>query len=418
MPPDARAAPDGVIFGGVKAPLDGIRVIDWTIWQQGPVSSAMLGDLGAEVIKLEEPERGDPGRGLLSGGSGVVSPGAFYFETNNRHKKSLAINLKHREAREIVYRLAERSDVFIQNFRQGVAKRLGLAYADLRKRNPRLIYASASGYGPEGPESNRPSFDYLGQARSGVMNAVGAPGQPPTYIYGGIADQMGAIMVAYGVVTALLARERYGVGQEIDASHLGSMMAVQGLNISSVLIEGHEMSRRAREEAYNPLWNHYRCADGQWLCLGMLQPDRYWKDLCHAMGLDELIEDPRYADMISRGKNSRDVIAIFDRVFATKPRTEWVAILERGGDFIFSVVNAVADLPNDPQVIANRYVVDYEHPRRGAMKVLGMPIRFSETPGESRGVAPELGEHTEQILVDMLGYDWTEVARLRESGVI
>ncbi len=403
----------------MKAPLEGIRIIDWTIWQQGPVSTAMLGDLGAEVIKLEEPERGDPGRGLVSGGSGALSPGGFYFEANNRHKKSLAINLKHPEAREIVYRLAEKSDVFIQNFRQGVATRLGLAYDDLRPRNPRLIYASASGYGPEGPESNRPSFDYLGQARSGVMNAVGGPDLPPTYIHGGVADQMGAIMVAYGVITALFARERYGIGQEVDASHLGSMMALQGLNVSSVLIGGQEMPRRSRENAYNPLWNHYRCADGGWLCLGMLQPDRYWKDFCRALGLDKLAADPRYADMISRGKHAPEIIEILDRAFATRPRQEWIGILERGGgDFIFSVVNTISELPNDPQVIANRYVVDYEHPRRGPMKVLGMPIRFSATPGESRGVAPELGEHTEQILIEMLGYDWPEVARLRESGVI
>jgi crotonobetainyl-CoA:carnitine CoA-transferase CaiB-like acyl-CoA transferase len=348
----------------------------------------------------------------------VVSPGGYYFETNNRHKKSLAINLKHPEAREIVYRLAEKSDVFVQNFRQGVARRLGLGYEDLRARNPRLIYASASGYGPEGPESGRPSFDYLGQARSGVMNVVGAPDQPPTYINGGIADQMGGIMVAYGVITALLARERYGIGQEVDASHLGSMMALQGLNVSSVLFGGHEMPRRAREEAYNPLWNHYRCADGRWLCLGMLQPDRYWKDICRALGLEELAEDPRFADMIERGKHCREAIELFDRAFAKRPRDEWVAILERSGDFIFSVVNTIADLPNDPQVVANRYVVDYEHPRRGPIRVLGMPIRLSATPGESRGVAPELGEHTEQIMTEMLGYEWADVARLREAGAI
>ena len=250
------------------------------------------------------------------------------------------------------------------------------------------------------------------------MNAVGAPDLPPTYIHGGIADQMGGIMVAYGVITALFARERYGIGQEVDASHLGSMMALQGLNVSSVLIGGREMPRRARENAYNPLWNHYRCADGAWLCLGMLQPDRYWQDFCRALGLDELGADPRYADLASRGKHAPEIIEIFDRAFATRPRREWIEILERAGDFIFSIVNTISDLPNDPQVIANRYVVDYEHPRRGAMQVLGMPVRFSATPGESRGVAPELGEHTEQILIETLGYDWAEVARLRESGVI
>ncbi len=378
----------------------------------------MLGDLGAEVIKLEEPERGDPGRGLISGGSGAISPNGFYFEVNNRHKKSLAINLKHPEAREIVYRLAEKSDVFIQNFRQGVAGRLGLGYEELRARNPQIIYANASGYGPDGPDSGKPSFDYLGQARSGIMNVVGGPEVPPTYIHGGVADQMGGIMMAYAVVTALLARERHGVGQEVDISHLGSMMALQGLNISSVLIGGREMPRRPRENAYNPLWNHYRCADNRWLCLGMLQPDRYWKDFCTALGLDELIDDPRYAEMIPRGKHAAEVIAIFDRVFITRPRHEWVEVLEHGGDFIFTVVNTIAELPDDPQVVANDYVTSYDHPRRGPLRVLGMPVRFSATPGDSRGFAPELGEHTETILVDLLGCDWDEVARLREAGVI
>lgn len=402
----------------MSAPLEGIRIIDWTIWQQGPVATAMLGDLGAEVIKIEERERGDPGRGLISGGSGAVSPNGFYFEANNRHKKSLALNLKHPHAREVVYRLVKHSDVFVQNFRKGVAARLGLDYQALSAHNPRLICASASGYGPEGPESHKPSFDYLGQARSGVMRAIGAPDLPPTYVYGGIADQMGAVMLAYGVVTALFVRARTGVGQEVDVSHLGSMMALQGLNVSSVLLGGQEMPRRSRANAFNPLWNHYRCADERWICLGMLQPDRYWKDFCRVIGLPGFAGDSRFAEMTSRGQYSREIIAEFDRVFATRPRDEWIRMLDGAGDFIFTIVNTLSELPTDPQVIANNYVVDYQHPRRGPMKVLGMPVRFSRTPGESRGPAPELGEHTEAIMVELLGYGWEEVARLREDGVI
>src|SRR5271157_762416 len=186
----------------MDAPLKGIRVIDWTIWQQGPVATTMLADLGAEVIKIEERESGDPGRWILAVAGGSTTKGArnFYFEANNRHKRSLALDLKKPQAREIIYKLAARSDVFVQNFRKGVARRLGLGYEALSAHNPRLIYANASGYGPEGPESGDPSFDYLGQARSGIMNAIGAPDLPPTYIQGGIADQMGAIMLAMGVV--------------------------------------------------------------------------------------------------------------------------------------------------------------------------------------------------------------------------
>ncbi|MGH7906645.1 MAG: CaiB/BaiF CoA transferase family protein, partial [Candidatus Binataceae bacterium] len=360
----------------------------------------------------------DPGRGLFSGASGLLTPNGFYFEANNRHKKSLTLNLKHPEAAGIVHRLAARSDVFVQNFRQGIARRLRIDYANLSALNPRLIYGNATGYGPQGPESGSPSFDYMGQARSGVMNAIGAPDSPPSYIYGGVADQMGAIMLAYGIITALYVRERTGVGQQVDISHLGSMMALQGLNVSSVLIGGREMPRRSREEAYNPLWNHYRCGDGRWLCLGMLQPDRYWKDFCRALALDDLAADPRYEEIVARGKHSRELIAILDGAFATRPREEWIKILQAGGDFIFTVMNTLSDLPEDPQVIANRYVLDYDHPRSGPMKVLGMPVHFSRTPGDSRGPAPELGEHTEAILVEMLGYSWEEVAALREAGAI
>jgi crotonobetainyl-CoA:carnitine CoA-transferase CaiB-like acyl-CoA transferase len=404
----------------MSGPLDGIRIIDWTIWQQGPVATQMLADLGAEVIKIEERERGDPGRGITAvAGSATVRSGRnYYFEANNKHKKSIALNLKQPEAREIVHRLARHSDVFVQNFRKGVAQRLGLGYADLCALNPRIIYASASGYGPEGPDSGEPSFDYLGQARSGIMNAVGSGSTAPTYVYGGIADQMGAIMLAYGVLAALFARERTGVGQEVDASHLGSMMALQGLNVVARTIMGKEFPRNTRANAYNPLWNHYRCADDKWISLAMLQPDRYWKDFCEVVGKPELIADPRFAEVKIRGKNSAALVAIFDDVFATRPRHEWMRVLKGRGDFIYTIVNSVTDLPDDPQVRANDYVVDYDHPALGNLTLLGMPVKLSVTPGEPRGHAPELGEHTELLLTEMLGYSWDDVARLREANVI
>jgi crotonobetainyl-CoA:carnitine CoA-transferase CaiB-like acyl-CoA transferase len=404
----------------MEGPLTGIRIIDWTIWQQGPVATQMLADLGADVIKLEERERGDPGRGIaaISGGSTDKGSRNFYFEANNKHKKSIALDLKRPEAREIVYKLAAHSDVFVQNFRKGVAARLGIDYAALKRHNPKLIYANASGYGPSGPDSGEPSFDYLGQARSGIMNTLCADVSEPVYIRGGIADQMGAIMLAYGVLAALLARERYGVGQEVDASHLGSMIALQGLNVAFRTIMGHEFPRTTRSDAYNPLWNHYRCADGQWLCLGMLQPDRYWADLCKTLGRPELENDERFKDIKSRGKNAPELIKVLDEIFATRPRAEWMKVLKEGGDFIFTIVNSVGDLPNDPQVQANQYVVDYEHPALGQLTLLGMPVKLSATPGEPRGHAPELGEHTEAIMTELLGYSWDDVAKLKEANVI
>jgi CoA:oxalate CoA-transferase len=401
-------------------PLEGIRVLDWTIWQQGPVSTAMLGDLGAEVIKLEERESGDPGRYLAAiGGASLADRPNFYFEANNRNKQSLALDLKQPEAREIVYELVEKSDVFVQNFRKGVAARLGLDYATLKARNPKLIYASATGYGPEGPDSADPSFDHLGLARSGIMNAAGEPDMPPLAIAGGIADQMGAVMLAYGILAALLARERHGVGQEVDASHLGSMMWLQGLSLSCRLMAGFAFPRSFRAQAGNPLWNHYRCQDDRWLALAMLQSDRYWADFAAAIGRPELAEDERFASQGARTEHRAECVAILDAAFATRPREDWIAHLRASkGDFIFTIVNAPGDLPDDPQVRVNGYVVDFDHPQFGKTPMLGLPVRLGETPGSIRLPAPEHGQHNEQILLDLLGYDWDRISALQEKGVI
>ena len=399
-------------------PLEWLRVIDWTIWQQGPVASAMLGDLGAEVIKLESKDGGDPGRGIVAIAGQKSARLNFYFEANNRNKQSLALDLKQPEAREIVYRLAAVSDVFVQNFRKGVADRLGLGADELRTRNPRLIYANATGYGPEGPESGDPSFDQLGLARSGIMFAAGEPDMPPQPIGGGIADQMGAILLAYGVLAAVISRERYGVGQVVDASHLGSMSFLQGLSLTSRLINGAAFPRVPRARAFNPLWNHYRCGDDKWIALGMLQPDRYWADFTRAIGRPELETDARFATMGARAGNCAALIEILDAVFASRPRAEWLDILRKGGDFIFTIVNSLNDLPDDPQMIANEYIREFDHPTHGPTKYVGIPVRLSETPGSIRAPAPEHGQHTELLLTELLGYGWDEVSGLRERGVI
>ncbi len=405
----------------MKRPLDGVRIIDWTIWQQGPVSTMMLADLGAEVIKIEERVGGDPGRGVLSiAGAlvGATSGPNFYFEANNRHKQSLTLDLKNPKAIEIVYQLAEKSDVFVQNFRKGVADKLGIGYEALSQRNPQLIYASATGYGPFGPDSGEPSFDYMGLARSGIMTAVGEPQMEPLSIAGGIADQMGAIMLAYGVMAALLAREKYGMGQEVDISHLGSMTALQGLNVACKAILGKEFKRMPRAAAPSPLWNHYKCGDDKWICLAMPQQDRYWSDFCKVLGIEHVLDDPRFATMGDRADNAKDLIPILDAAFTSRPRDDWMKALKEGGDFIYTVVNTIADLPTDEQMLANEYIVDYEHPRIGKTQLVGVPVRLSKTPGNPKGAAPEFGEHTEHILTDLLDYSWEDVAKLREEEVI
>ena len=403
----------------MSLPLEGIRVLDWTIWQQGPICSSMLADMGADVIKIEQTGIGDPGRSLVSAGGAEVKRANWYFESHNRGKRGITLDFSKPEGREVLYALAEKSDVFVQNFRQGVAARLGLDYTTLREKNPRLIYASATGYGPHGPESGEPSFDHLGLARSGIMLAAGEPDMPPLGISGGIADQMGGAMLAYGVMTALFARERTGRGQEVNGSHLGSMLFLQGLSVSMKLMAGIAMPRSFRARAYNPLWNHYRCQDGKWLALAMLQSDRYWPDFVRAIGHPELATDPRFENLGVRARNAAECVAIIDAAFAGKPRAEWIRVLnEDPGDYIFTIVNSVDDLPDDPQVQANDYIVTIDHPQCGPTKMVGVPVQLSETPGSVRFPAPELGQHTEEILIGLLGWDWDRISALREKGVI
>jgi len=250
------------------------------------------------------------------------------------------------------------------------------------------------------------------------MYSCGEPDDEPLAIAGGIADQMGAIMLAYGIVTALLARERTGRGQEVDASHLGSMAWLQGLGLSARLMLGRALPRQARRFATNPLWNHYRCGDGLWLALSMLQPDRYWERFCAVLEIPEAAADARFKSMLDRMMNAGECIALLDQVFARRPRAEWLRRLAAGGDFIYSIINAVDDLPDDPQMQANGYVTAFEHPAFGPTQVVGLPVRLSDTPGSIRLPAPEFGQHTEAILTEVLGYSWEEIGRLRDDEVI
>jgi len=405
----------------MATPLEGIRILDWTQWQMGTVATAMLADLGAEVIHIEDRERGDPGRGLkTTRGIWLDLPGGrnAYFEYNNRSKKGIAIDLKKNEGKQIIYRLVRSSDIFVHNYRQGVPERLGLDYETLSQYNPKLIYAALSGYGLKGPEAEEPAFDYLGLARSGIMTIVGEPDFPPSGFVGGIADQMGAIMTGYGILVALLARERFGVGQKIDVSHLGSMMALEGLAIAIMLFKGQELPREDRRKVANPLWNHYQCADGKWLVLGMLQPDRRWPFVCKALGIEHLEKDPRFENMDKRRENSEELISIMDKIFITKPSAKWMRILKDAGDIICTPVQSLSDLVNDPQVLANEYITEFNHKVLGSIKTMGIPIRLSKTPGAIKCEAPEFGEHTEEVLIEVGGYTWEEIAKFKEQEVI
>jgi len=399
-------------------PLEGYRVLDLSMWQQGPVAATMLADMGAEVIKLERPDGGDPGRGITSVLGTETTTLNWYFENNNRNKKSVTLNLQHPESKIILHRLVKESDVFLQNFRPGVAKRLGVDYESLYQVNPRIIHASGSGYGLKGPEAERPAFDIIALARGGIMTMSGEPGAPPDAA-SSIADQTGATLLAYGIVLALLARERTGVGQQVDVSLLGGQIWLQGLIIQGSLfnLEFQQRRRVPRIERTNPLWNVYLCKDGKWLVLSMLQSDRYWSRFCKVLGIEQLENDTRFSNSTVRGENCQELISILDKLFATKNVGEWLDLLWKE-DLISAQVQNHEDLPHDPQVLANDYIIDFEHPVGGKVQYVGIPVNLSATPGRLRHAAPELGQHTEEVLIEVAGYTWDEIAELRDKGVI
>lgn len=406
--------------------LAGLKVIDWTIWQFGPIAATMLGDLGADVIKVESLD-GDPGRAVFASGGvdRTLEAGRnAYFEANQRNKRSIALDLKQPEGVEVVLKLVGDADVFIQNFRKGVAERLGLGYEDLKEINPKLVYASGSGYGPQGPDSELPALDAVGQARSGLMFATGPTGSEPYPVQGVVSDQIGGITLGWGILAGLAARSIHGIGQKVETSHLASSIWLQGLAVSMGMLTEHKpisevnLSKRVgRQDAYNPLANYYKCKDDRWIMLANFQADRYWESFTNALDIGELTHDPRFADLVSRGENRHALIEILDAKFAEHTYDEWGEILNAGGDFIFAPVQTITELKDDPQVIANEYITDVDHPVLGPVKLANHPIHYSETPSSIRSVAPDLGQHTEEILLE-IGYDWPDISALQDKGVI
>ena len=397
--------------------LEGIRIIDMTIWQHGPVATCMLADMGAEVIKIETRTGGDPGRNFNTWlyRSSNDFPLNYYFENNNRNKKSLAIDLKKAEGKEIIKRLLKKSDVFVSNFREAALKRLELDYETAHKLNPRLVYAEGYGFGAKGPDASRPSADMAAQARGGIISQV-LP-STPIHIWGGIADQSGALMLALGVAIALVTRERTGIGQKVEESLMGTQLALGALMAQGALFLNQPPSQY-RREVVRPFWNVYKAKDGKWLCLSILETGRYWQQVCQLLGLEWLAEDPRFQAEGGPGpEHTVELINILDQAFAKKTRDEWAAILNET-DINWAPVQDYAEALSDPQTIANDYVVELDHPNVGPVKMLGLPIKLSETPGKVRTPAPELGQHTEEVLTEVLGYSWDEVTTFREHQVI
>jgi CoA:oxalate CoA-transferase len=406
--------------GDSALPLSGVRVIAWSLRQTGPSATQLLADMGAEVIKVEVPAGGDSHRGATkdAGKWTTLDHGLPYgFEILNRNKKSITIDLSKEEGRKILYSLVAKADVFVQNFRYGVAKKLGVDYPMLKQHNPSLIYANCTGYGTKGKQATQAALDPAIHAASGMMLGIGEADSPPVHLPGAMSDQITGIMLAYAIMVALFCRERKGVGQEIDVSMLGTMIWVQTNNIIATLLTKKSRERQARAKAPNPLVNHYCCKDDKWILLSHFQPQKYWPILCRVLGLEYLQDDPRFSTLKAREENSAEIIALLDKAFAGKTRDEWLALFAPE-DLIYSPIKDYWEVVNDPQVLENDYITEVDHPALGPLKEIGIPVHLSETPGSIREPAPQLGQHTEEILVDMLGYSWEDVEVLREKGVI
>ncbi len=386
--------------------LDGIRVLDFTRYQQGPYATVLLSDMGARVVKVEEPG-GEPGR------ANGRQPDGFsaYFEAHDRGKQSITLDLRMPEARDAVRRLVPHFDVVVENFRPGAMEHWGLGYEDLRALKPDLIVASGSSWGREGPWAQRPGFDHVGQALSGVMvEQGGGPGHVPHALIGGFADQIGAMLLAYGIACALVVREREGIGQHVDVSLIGAMTAVQAMPITRFLRTGEQ---RGFEERRAATYTHYECADGRYVAIAA-NTQAFWERLCDALERPDLREDARFVGPFERDRNKLALVDILDAQFRTQASTHWTERIA-AADVPHAPVLDYAGLAEHPQFWANGYLQEIDTPNLGRMRVPGPAVRMSATPTRVQGGGPELGEHTESVLLGA-GFTWDEVAALRASG--
>ena len=399
-------------------PLQGVKVVACSTAQAGTVPYMLMADLGAEVIKIEVPEVGDNSRGS------TVLPGmpSTYFETNNRGVKSVTLNLKTEEGREILYKLVARADIFGQNFRPGAAEKNGFGYEELRRVNPKLVYVSVSGYGPNGPNASLPGTDSMAQALGGIAQAYATPGQPLKTGIVSVADETCAILAFGGALAALTHARQTGIGQKVDCSLLGGQIRLMGWTLTTTMWRDRDPVTGQARITGTPerpgISASFNDGNGKPLVF-QLNGNRPWRNAMTALGFYEALEKAGFGDLgvvVSSDERRAALLHMLDELFATGPRDDWVARL-RAADIVSAPINTLLEASNDPDVLANGYVTEIDYPKHGKrLKVHGSPWQFSETPAKI-GIAPELGADNDAVLGE-LGYSPTQIGDLRERKVI
>jgi crotonobetainyl-CoA:carnitine CoA-transferase CaiB-like acyl-CoA transferase len=400
-----------------RGPLDGVKVVACSTAQAGTVPYVLMADLGAEVIKIEVPGKGDNSR------SSSIFPGlpSVYFETNNRGVKSFTLNMKSPEAKGILHKLVARADIFGQNFRPGAAEKNGFGYEDLKKVNPKLVYVSISGYGPKGPHAALPGTDSMAQALGGVAEAYSSPGMPMKTGIVSVADETCAILAFGGMLAALHCARTQGIGQKVDCSLLGGQIRLMGWTLTTAMWRNRNPVTGQARVTGTPqrpgMSASFNDVNGKPL---VFQLGGYeWKDAMTALGFYETLEKAGFGDLgvaVASEEQKDKLLKTLDGLFATGPREKWVELL-RAEDIVSAPINTLLEASNDPDVIANGYVTEVEYPKYGKkLKVHGSPWNFSETPARV-GIAPELGEHNEPVLRE-LGYSAADIEGFKARGVI
>ena len=395
----------------MAGPLENVRVLDMTWALAGPFCAMLLADLGAEVIKVENPEGGDTSRKNFP----FVKEVSSYFLSVNRGKKSVTVNLQHPRGKEIVLSLAKKSDVLVENFRPGVMDRLGLGYAAVREVNPRIIYASCSGFGRTSPYAHRTAYDVIVQGMGGTLSITGEEGGGPVRVGFSIGDIGGGIFTALGILSALHEREKSGLWQMVDVAMLDCQMALLENAFTRFFATGEVPERIGTRHPVLTPFQALPTRDG-YIVVAVARQD-WWEKFCNLINRSDLISDERFKTNPDRTKNHKDLEAILKGITRTRTTSEWVADMEKA-DIACGPVNTVPQVASDPHTLAREMIAQVKHTQAGMLRVVNSPIKLSRTPVNLERASPVLGEHTEEVFGNLLGLSREDLAKLKEEKAI